>query len=170
MLPTTPVSEPPASIVWPSIGDPPVRLHNSTCKNCGDERRMHPVRLHNSHASEHSGSAQVPDRLHKVAGVGCGEPNKRAATPACDGSHSNRVYPPPVLGACTVSVECRTSSRLASGRGGACDRVRAGVMMYTTGDFTTPTYRHGVSDMWFKNERVVAINSPPVPCYLILPL
>ena len=34
-----------------------------------------------------------------------------------------RMYPPPMLVACTVSVECRTSSRLAKGRGVT---VRAG--------------------------------------------
>lgn len=42
-----------------------------------------------------------------------------------------RVYHSPVLVACTVSVGCRTGSRLA--RWARCDCGRAGVLMYTTG-------------------------------------
>jgi len=41
----------------------------------------------------------------------------RYASPGSRPAHRVRVYPPPMLVACTVSVECRTGSRLAKGRG-----------------------------------------------------
>ena len=44
--------------------------------------------------------------------------NNRTGTPHTPTTNDpKRVYPPPVLVACTASVECRTGSRLAKGRG-----------------------------------------------------